>query len=166
MIQDTEGVLGSNVSGFVGFGRSTGNDSYVSGIVNSNGLGNATFGFALDRFNVSAANATAMQSAGSITVGELNPNLFAGEIYWQPVAKVDNVPMNIPTDWAIRFDSYNLTFENQTTTNTGGVAIIEPYFQEIRIPSKEATDFCSSVLTGLDRVLTRVSQLAISLTQK
>jgi len=169
MIQDTAGVLGSNVSGIVGFGRSTGNDSYVSGIVNTRGWGNATFGLALDQFTVStanAANATAGQSAGSLTVGDLNSDLYDGEIDWQPVAEVNNVPKNVPSDWAIKFDSYDLTFGSKTTTNTGGVAIIEPYFQEIRIPSKEATDFCSSVLTGFGRVLTRVSQLAVSLTQQ
>ena len=151
-------MLGKNVSGLVGFGRSTGNDSYVSGIINNQGWENATFAFAFNRFN--ATDTT--QSAGSLTVREVNPNLFTGDIYWQPLARVTGVPTNIHTDWSIKFESYKISFGSRTTTSSGGVAIIDPYFQELRIPSMEAVDFCSSVRTESDRILTRASQLAIS----
>jgi len=154
-------VLGKNVSGFIGFGRSAGNDSYVSRIIISQGWKNATFAFAFNRFNASDTT----QSAGSLTVREVNPNLFTGDIYWQPLARVTDVPKNLPTDWSIKFDSYKISFGSQDTTSSEGVAIIEPYFREIRIPNKEAVDFCSSVLTEFDRILTRVPQLTISLAQ-
>ena len=165
MVQNTTGILGSGASGFVGFGRSTGNDSYVSGLVNNQESNNMTFGFALNKFD-SSANATTSQSAGSLSVRETNPDSFAGEIHWQPLAPITNVPTNMPSDWAIKFDSYKISFGNQSTTNSGGVAIIEPYFQELRIPSDEAVEICSSNLVETDRIVTRFSQLTLSLTRR
>jgi hypothetical protein len=126
----------------------------------------STFGFALNKFDNSAANATTVQSAGSLSVRENNPDSFAGEIHWQPLAQTANVPGNMPSDWAIKFDSYKISFGNQSTTNSGGVAIIEPYFQELRIPNDEAVNFCSSNLVEFDRIVTRFSQLTISLTRR
>lgn len=162
MIQSTEGLLGQNVSGFVGFGRSSGSDSYVSGIISSQGWNNATFAFAFNRFNVSDSG----QSAGSINVRELNPDLFTGDIHWQTLAQVTDVPKTMPSDWAIKFDSYKMSFGSQTTDGSGGVAIVEPYFQELRIPNKEGMDFCWSVLTKVDSILTGVPQLTASLARK
>ena len=163
MANSTAGILGTGVSGFVGFGRSTGNASYISGILNSSGWKNVTLGFAFNPFNPTATNATALQSAGSLTVRELNPDLFAGEIYWQPLTQVTGVPKHTPSDWAIKFDSYRLKFGSQRITSSGGIAIIEPYFQEVRIPSDEATEFCSSILAEFDHTLTITSQLTGSL---
>lgn len=172
MIKDTAGILAEGVSGFVGLGRSSGNDSYVSGIINSQGWKNLTFGFAFNAFNASAANtanaanATAAQSAGAFTVRELNPDMFSGEISWHPVVRTAGVPKNVPADWAINFESYRIKFGSQSINNPGGVAIIDPYFQELRIPHDEAVDFCSSILAKFDSVLTITSQLAISLTRR
>lgn len=160
MIKSTDGVLEDGVSGLVGLGRSTGNDSYISGIINSQaGWEDLLFGFAFNAFN---ANATAAQSAGSFTVWELNPALFAGKISWQPLVRTTGVPKNMPADWAINFDSYKVKFGSQSITNSGGVAIIDPYFQELRIPQNEAMDFCSSILAIFDCILTLPSQLIIS----
>jgi hypothetical protein len=147
----------------VGLGRSTGNDSYVSGIINSQGWKNLMFGFAFNSFN---AASTATQSAGSIHVREVDPGMFHGEISWQSLASISGVPKNVPTDWSINFDSYKITFGSQSTTNLGGVAIIDPYFQELRIPRDEATAFCSSILAEFDCILTIASQLAISLARR
>jgi len=158
MIQNTTGVLSEGVSGFIGLGRSTGNDSLMSGIINGRGWKNLTFGFAFNGFN---ASSTTTQSAGSFTVRELNPRMFAGEVAWQPLAQVSGVPTTMPTDWAIKFDSYKITSGSQSTTNLGGVAIIDTYFRELRIPRDEAIEFCSSVLVEFDCILTITSQLAI-----
>jgi hypothetical protein len=168
MIENTEGVLADGVSGFIGLGRSTGNDSYITGIINAQGWKNLTFGFAFNPFNTSAspASATATQSAGSFTVREVNSGLFAGEISWQPLASTSGVPKNVPADWAIKFDSYKITSGSQSTTNSGGVAIIDPYFQELRIPRDEAVEFCSSIPAEFDCILTITSQLAISLARR
>lgn len=169
MIKDTAGILAEGVSGFVGLGRSTGNDSYISGIINSQGWKNLTFGFAFNAFNASAANAanaTAAQSGGAFTVRELNPAMFSGEINWHPVVRASGVPKNVPADWAINFDSYKIKFGDKSINYAGGVAIIDPYFQELRIPQDEALDFCSSILAEFDSILTIPSQLAISLTPK
>ena len=150
MIERTNGILAGGVSGLVGLGRSTGNDSYISGVLNTRGWTNLTFAFAFNAFN--AYNAT--QSAGSFTVREVNPSMFTGELFWQPLARISGVPPNIPTDWAISFDSFKITSGSQSTTNSGGVAIIDPYFQELRIPRNEAMEFCSSILVELDCILT------------
>jgi hypothetical protein len=146
MVNSTAGVLANGASGFVGWGRSTGNDSYLSGIINSQGWRNATFGFAFNPFNSSAAaNATALQPAGSISVRQVNPALYTGEIYWQPLVQATGVPQNMPTDWSIKFDSYKIKFGSKLTNNPGGVAIIEPYFQELRIPRDEAIEFFDNI---------------------
>ena len=162
LIQRTEGMLGGNVSGLVGFGRSSGSDSYVSGIINSQGWKNATFAFAFNKFNASDSR----QAAGSLNVRELNPDLFTGDIHWQSLAQVTDVPKTMPSDWSIKFDSYKTSFGSQTTDGSGGVAIIEPYFQELRLPNKEGVDFCSSALTKVDSILTGVPQLTVSLARK
>ena len=171
MVNNTSGVLGAGVSGFIGLGRSTGNDSYITGILNTQKWKNITFGFAFNSFtsfNGSAANpdAAAQQAAGSFTVREVNTAQFAGEISWQPIQRTSGVPKNTPSDWAIKFDSYRVQFGNQTTTSSGGVAIVEPYFQEIRIPTQEAVDFCSCILAEFDRTLTTTSQLTMSLARR
>jgi len=162
-VESTAGILGAGVSGFVGFGRSTGNASYLSGIINSQGWENATFGFSFNTFSATVANDTAPRSAGSITVRELNPGLFTGEIFWQPLTQLTGIPTHTPSDWSIKFDSYKLKFGSQITTSSGGIAIIEPYFQEVRIPLGEATEFCSSILAEFDHTLTTTSQLTRSL---
>jgi len=144
MAETTEGVFGNGASGFFGLGRSTGNDSYISGIMRSRKWDNVLFGLALDTYD-STDNTTTTQNAGSFNVRELNKGLFDGEVSWQPIAKVTDAPIDIPTDWALKFDSYQLSFGSQNVFSAGGVAIIEPYFPELRIPSSEAIDFCSSI---------------------
>ena len=168
MVQNTTGILGEGVSGFVGLGRSTGNQSLMSGIINSKGWKNLTFGFAFNTYNSSAGNTntTAQQSAGSFTVREVNSAQFSGQLSWQPLARVASAPKNMPADWAITFTSYKIQVGNQSTTNSGGVAIVEPYFQELRIPQDEAEDFCSSILAQFDCTLTTNSQLTMSLVQR
>jgi hypothetical protein len=141
MAQNTQGVFGNGTSGFLGLGRSAGNDSYLSGMLRSRGWNKVMLGLALNPYN-STAN---VQPAGSLTVKELNQDLFKGGVSWQPVARVADVPSNMPTDWALKFDSYQISFGSQTTFSLGGVAVIDPYFPELRIPSAEATDFCSSI---------------------
>jgi hypothetical protein len=143
-VQSTEGVLGNGSSGFLGLGRSSGNDSYTSAVLQSRGLSTLLFGLALNSYN-STADTTTQQSAGSLTLLELNQNLYDGEVSWQPIANVTDVPNNVPTDWALKFDSYDISFGSQSTHSSGGVAIIEPYFPEMRIPSSEAMDFCLSI---------------------
>lgn len=160
MIKSTDGVLEDGVSGLIGLGRSTGNDSYISGIINSQaGWDDLMFGFAFNAFN---AKATAAQSAGSFTVWDLNTALFIGNISWQPLVRTAGVPKNMPVDWAINFDSYKIKLGFRSITNSGGVAIIDPYFQELRIPQNEAMDFCSSILAKFDCILTITSQLITS----
>lgn len=168
VVQNTSGILGEGVSGIVGLGRSTGNQSLMSGIINSKGWKNLTFGFAFNTYNSSAGNTntTTQQSAGSFTVREVNSAQFSGQLSWQPIARVAGVPKTMPTDWAINFSSYKIQFGNQSTTNSGGVAIVEPYFQELRIPRDEAVDFCSSILAKFDCTLTTNSQLTISLVRR
>lgn len=141
MVQSTEGIFGSGSAGFLGLGRSSGNDSYTSTILQNRGWSKLLFGLALNPYNSTAT----MQSAGVFTVQELNQNLYDGDVSWQPIANVTDVPKNVPTDWAIKFQSYDISSGSQTTHSSGGVAIIEPYFPELRIPSSEATDFCSSI---------------------
>lgn len=168
MVQNTTGILGEGVSGIVGFGRSSGNQSLLSGIINGKGVKNCTFGFAFNTYNSSAGNTntTAQQSAGSFTVRELNSAQFSGQLSWQPLARVANAPKNTPADWAINFNSYKIQFGNQSITNSGGVAIVEPYFQELRIPQDEAQDFCSSILAEFDCTLMTNSQITISLVRR
>jgi len=151
MIENTNGVLVEGASGLVGLGRSTGNDSFISGVLNTRGWTNLTFGFAFNAFN---AYGSTTQSAGSFNVREVNPSMFAGELSWQPLARISGVPKNIPTDWAISFDSYKITSGSQSTTNSGGVAVIDPYFQELRIPRNEAMEFCAPILVEFDCILT------------
>jgi hypothetical protein len=146
MVESAEGVFGNGSSGFLGLGRSSGNDSYATGILQSRGWSNVLFGLALNAYNSTTDAITAQsQTAGSFTVRELNRDMFDGEVSWQPIAKVAGVPNNVPTDWALKFDSYQISSGSQNTRSSGGVAIIEPYFPELRIPSSEAMDFCSSV---------------------
>lgn len=144
MAQSTEGIFGNGSAGFLGLGRSSGNDSYTTAILQTRGWSKLLFGLALDPYN-STADTTAVQSAGVFTVQELNKDLYDGEVSWQPIANVTDVPNNVPSDWAIKFESYDISSGSQTTHSLGGVAIIEPYFPELRIPSSEATDFCSSI---------------------
>ncbi len=168
MVQNTTGILGEGASGVIGLGRSTGNTSLMSGIINSKGWKNLTFGFAFNTFSTSVdgTNTTAPQSAGSFTVREVNSAQFSGQLSWQPLARVDGVPKNMPSDWAVKFDSYKVQFGSQSTTTSGGVAIVEPYFQELRIPRDEASEFCSSILAEFDCSLTTNSQLTISLARR
>lgn len=168
MVNNTTGVLGAGVSGFIGLGRSSGNNSYISGILNSQNWKNITFGFAFNSYNASTAstNTAAQQAAGSFTVRQVNTGQFAGQLSWQPVSRAAGVPPNVPADWAIKFDSYRVQFGNLTTTTTGGVAIVEPYFQELRIPTGEAVDFCSYILAKFDYTLTTTSQLPMSLARR
>ena len=144
MVQSTEGVFGNGSAGFLGLGRSTGNDSYTSAILQSRGWSKLLFGLALNPYN-STADTTTAQSAGLFSVQELNKDMYNGEVFWQPIANVTDVPENVPTDWALKFDSYDLSSGSQSTHSSGGVAIIEPYYPELRIPSSEAIDFCSSI---------------------
>jgi len=144
MIESTEGVLGNGSSGFLGLGRSSGNDSYTTAILQSRGWNSLLFGLALNAYNSTADTATA-QSAGSFTVLELNQDLYDGQVSWQSIANVTGVPNNVPTDWALKFDSYDISSGSRSTHSSGGVAIIEPYFPELRIPSSEAMEFCSSI---------------------
>ena len=144
LVESAEGVFSKGSSGLLGLGRSSGNDSYTTGILQSRGWSKVLLGLALNPYN-STADTTAAKSAGSFTVRELNRNLFNGSVSWQPIAKVTDVPSNVPTDWALIFDSYQISSGYQSTVSTGGVAIIEPYFPELRIPSGEAMDFCSSI---------------------
>lgn len=144
MAQSTEGVFGNGSSGILGLGRSSGNDSYTTSILHTRGWSKVLFGLALNSYNP-AADTTTGKSAGSFTVQELNQNLYDGEVSWQPIANVTGVPNNVPTDWALKFDSYDISSGSQSTHSSGGVAIIDPYFPELRIPSSEAMDFCSSI---------------------
>lgn len=147
MVQNTQGVFGNGSQGLLGLGRSSGNDSYITGILKTRGWSKMLFGLAVNPYN-STANATTEQSAGSLNVRELNSNLYSGDISWQQIAKVTDAPPTVPTDWALTFDSYQISFGSQSTFSSGGGATIEPYFPEIRIPSSEATDFCSSFFYG------------------
>ena len=143
MVQNTTGIFGNGASGFLGLGRSSGSASYISGMLQGRGWKNTTLGLALNTFNGSSSSG---QSAGSLTVQELDPNQYTGQVHWQPLAQVTDVPANTPADWALKFDSNKLTFGSQSaSSSSGGQAIIDPYFSEIRIPSSDATDFCSSI---------------------
>ena len=167
LVQSSEGVFGSGSAGFLGLGRSSGNDSYPSSILQSRGWNKLLFGLALNPYN-STADVAAEQSAGVFTVQELNRGLYDGDVSWQPIAKVTDVPDNVPTDWAIKFESYDISSGSQSTHSSGGVAIIEPYFPELRIPSKEATDFCSSsfhdirLYTDLDTIVNKIPDAKVT----
>jgi hypothetical protein len=157
VVQNSQGVFGNGSSGFLGLGRSAGNGSYFSGILNSRGWSDVLFGLSLNNYVASSANATTTQSAGSFNVRELNTDLFTGQIYWQSIAQISDVPANMPADWAIKFDSYRIMFDSKATSSSGGVAIIEPYFPEVRIPGSEARDFCSSISAESNCILTILS---------
>jgi len=144
MVQNTEGIFGNGSLGLLGLGRSSGNDSYLSGVLKSRGWNSVLLGLAVNPYN-STANATTEQLGGSLNFQELNSNLYSGEVSWQPTAKVTNAPANIPTDWALQFDSYQMSFGSRTTFSSGGGATIDPFFPEFMIPGSEATDFCSSI---------------------
>jgi hypothetical protein len=149
MVQSTEGVLGNGSAGFLGLGRSYNNDSFISGVLRDRGWRNVTFGLALNTYNVSIADTTTVQPAGSLTMRELNPNLFTGEIHWQPVSHVTDLQGNTSSSWDVEFDSYKIGLGSKGVTNPGGVATIDPSYRDLRLPSSEATAFCSSILAEL-----------------
>jgi hypothetical protein len=150
MVRTVKGIFGNGASGLIGLGRSTGNTSYVSEILRAKGWKSVVFGFALNGYNGSSDTPIIAQSAGSFTVRELNPAMFTGEVYWQPLAQATDVPKSTPTDWAINFDSYQISLGSQVHIyGSGGVAIIEPYFQEIRLPTNEATGYLFVYTCGI-----------------
>ena len=143
MVQNTAGIFGHGSQGLLGLGRSSGNDSFITTALQGRGWKKMLFGLAVNAYDATAGQ-SAGQSAGSLTVRELNSDLYSGEVSWQPVAKLTDVPANVPTDWALKFESYRMTLGSRTTVSSGGGATVDPYFPEIKIPSNEATDFCLS----------------------
>jgi hypothetical protein len=93
-----------------------------------------------------ALNPKGSANAGVMDLTETDPSLYSGQIKFNPVvAAATDVPTNYPADWSLHLDSWTVDTGNVRTEYTdGGIAIVEPYFPEIRFPQDQALLFCTS----------------------
>jgi hypothetical protein len=123
----------------VGLGRSSGNSSFIDTVFNTHkAWNNLTIGIAL--------NPKGSTEAGEMDLTETDPSLYKGQLKFNPVvAAATDVPTNYPADWSLHLDSWTVdTGSVRTEYTTGGIAIVEPYFPEIRFPQDQALLFCTS----------------------
>jgi hypothetical protein len=77
-------------------------------------------------------------------IHQTDSTFYDGDLHSVPVvAASSDIPINMPADWSLSLDSWSVdTGGNRFEHTSGGVAIIEPYFPEIRLPQEEAVQFC------------------------
>jgi hypothetical protein len=141
MAENSTGVFGNGAAGLLGLGRSSGKDSFFNAVFSEHAAWqNVTLSIALNNPNSSENPG----NAGQIDLRETDPDLYEGEIKYQSViASAGDVPTNYPADWSLHLDSWVVdTGGVRTEHTTGGVAIVEPYFPEIRFPQDQALLFC------------------------
>lgn len=127
----------------LGLGRSSGNASFIDTVFNNyKAWENLTIGISL--------NSKGSSVAGAIDLKETDPSLYGGEIkYSQVVQPSGDIPVNYPADWSLRLDSWTVdTGAIRTEHAQGGIAIVEPYFPEIRFPQNQALLFCEYWFLG------------------
>lgn len=90
---------------------------------------------------------SAGEAAGLMDVRAIDSSLYQGDIKYSPVVSASDhtdVPENYPADWSLNLTSWTVnTGGIKTEHTTGGVAIVEPYFPEIRFPQDQALLFCT-----------------------
>jgi hypothetical protein len=136
----SNGFFANGASGLIGLGRSGGDASFISTVFRANEeWDNLTIGLALN-------GATAPQP-GVMDLRTTDSSYYDGDIEYSPVVTAPNdVPTNYPADWSLHLDSWTVgTSGIRTEHTTGGVAIVEPYFPEIRFPQDQAFLFCELV---------------------
>ncbi|PVG01820.1 acid protease [Serendipita vermifera] len=144
MAENATGVFGNGAAGLLGLGRSSGKDSFFSAVFSEHqAWQNVTLSIALNNPNSSENPG----NAGQIDLRETDPDLYEGNIVYQSVvASAGDVPVNYPADWSLHLDSWIVdTGGVRTEHTTGGVAIVEPYFPEIRFPQDQALLFYRDV---------------------
>ncbi|KIM31969.1 hypothetical protein M408DRAFT_241552 [Serendipita vermifera MAFF 305830] len=127
----------------VGLGRSGGDASFINNVFGQHqAWQNLTIGLAL--------NGT--EAGGQVGVMDLratDSSYYTGDIKYIPVASASDhadVPANYPADWSLKLDSWTVNAGNVKTEFTAnGVAIVEPYFPEIRFPIDQAELFYRDV---------------------
>ena len=130
--------FGNGAAGLIGLGRSS-NASFIDTVFNNHpSFNNLTIGIAL--------NPKGSTAAGVIDLTGTDPSLYKGQLKFNPVvAAATDVPTNYPADWSLNLDSWTVDTGSVRTEHTnGGIAIVEPYFPEIRFPQDQATLFCTS----------------------
>lgn len=140
MAEDTRHLFANGAAGLLGLGRSAGNMSFIDAIFREHRGWNALpIGLALDPTN--SAN------AGSMDLHQIDPRMYQGDLHTvAAVNRSQDIPINMPADWALTLDSWAVDVGGiRTEFNTGGVAIIEPYFPEIRLPQELAMKFCKNI---------------------
>ena len=138
----SSGFFANGASGFVGLGRSGGDASIVSTVFRTHtAWDNLTIGLALGTQVAGAA------AAGVIDLRATDSSYYSGDVKYAPVLPAaTDVPANYPADWSLHLDSWTVdTGGVRTEHTTGGVAIVEPYFPEIRFPQDQALLFCKLV---------------------
>lgn len=134
---DSVNFFANGAAGMLGMGRSSGNASFIDTVFKSHpAWQNLTIGIAL--------NPKGAESAGVIDLTQPDPSLYQGDVKFNPiVAAATDIPTNYPADWSLHLDSWTVdTGSIRTEHTTGGIAIVEPYFPEIRFPQEQATLFC------------------------
>lgn len=137
---DSMNFFGNGAAGLIGLGRSSGGSSFIDTVFNYNrGWNNLTIGIAL--------NPKGATEAGEMDLTKTDPSLYTGQLKFNPIVPAaTDVPTNYPADWSLHLDSWTVDTGNvKTEYTTGGIAIVEPYFPEIRFPQDQALLFCTSL---------------------
>jgi hypothetical protein len=135
----SNGFFANGASGFVGLGRSGGDASFISTAFRTHtAWDNLTIGLAL---GIQKGNNA---STGVMDMRATDSSYYDGDVKYAPVLPAaTDVPTNYPADWSLHLDSWTIdTGGVRTEHTTGGVAIVEPYFPEIRFPQDQALLFC------------------------
>ena len=133
----SDSFFANGAAGMVGLGRSAGSASFIDTVFRTHGAWqNLTLALAL--------NGAGTPQPGVMDVRATDPSLYSGDIQYYPVvAAAPDVPVSYPADWSLHLDSWTIDAGDiKTEHTTGGVAIVEPYFPEIRFPQDQAYLFC------------------------
>lgn len=137
MAEDTRNLFANGAAGLLGLGRTAGNMSFVAAIFREHkGWASLPIGLALDP--------TDSNNAGYMDLHQIDTSFYDGDLHQVPVtAAGSDLPVNMPSDWSLTLDSWSVDIGDSRFEHTsGGVAIIEPYFPEIRLPQDQAVLFC------------------------
>lgn len=140
LANDTLNFFANGAAGMIGLGRSGGDDSFVNNLFRLHaGWQNISIGLSLNGQAAAAAG-----NAGVMDVRAIDSSW--GDIKYSPVVNVGtttDIPTNYPADWSLNLTSWTVDAGGlRTEHTTGGIAIVEPYFPEIRFPLDQALIFC------------------------
>ncbi|KAG8832744.1 hypothetical protein FRC17_000754 [Serendipita sp. 399] len=153
---DSQNFFANGAAGLLGLGRSSAQDSFIDTVFRDHqGWKSLAIGLALDaapKEDPSAPTAPP-KPAGVITMRQTDSSLYEGSIKYSPVLLANasevqqaGTPVNYPSDWSLKLDSWTVQAGRTRTQYTlGGVAVVEPYFPEIRMPQDQAMLFYRDV---------------------